>query len=100
MRAKQYKIKPIITEKSTKLAEKGQYTFAVSPELSKNQAKSLINEIYKVEVGKVRSEYTIAKEKRSFKGGRFVHEKYQRRAKKVIVELKKGKDTVAKLFKL
>lgn len=100
MRTKQYVIKPIITEKSTKLAEDGKYTFQVSPELNKNQVKSLISEVYEVEVGKVRSEYSIARTKRVFRGGRWVKAKYQRRSKKVIIELKKGKEKISKLFKL
>ena len=44
-------IKPIITEKATKLTEKhGTYTFRVSPEANKYQIKALVEQTYGVKV--------------------------------------------------
>ena len=47
-------IKPIVTEKATKLTDKlNRYTFRVSPEANKYQIKQLIEDIYGVKVVEV-----------------------------------------------
>ena len=47
-------IKPIVTEKASKLTEKlNRYTFAVSPEANKYQIKSLVESLYGVKVTRV-----------------------------------------------
>ena len=47
-------IKPIVTEKATKLSEKlNRYTFRVSPEANKYQIKDLVEKIYGVNVKSV-----------------------------------------------
>lgn len=61
-------IKPIVTEKATKLSEKlNRYTFRVSPNANKYQIKDLVEEMYGVKVvevntlivrGKNKSRYT------------------------------------------
>ncbi len=61
-------IKPIVTEKATKLTEKlNRYTFRVSPNANKYQIKDLVEEMYGVKVvevntlivrGKNKSRYT------------------------------------------
>ncbi len=61
-------IKPIVTEKATKLSEKlNRYTFRVSPSADKFQIKKLVEELYGVKVvnvntlvvrGKNKSRYT------------------------------------------
>lgn len=44
-------IKPVITERATKLSEKRNcYTFRVSPDANKYQIKSLIEQVYGVKV--------------------------------------------------
>ena len=48
-------IKAIITEKSTENAKKGIYTFEVAKNLTKDQIKKLISDIFKVEVIRVRT---------------------------------------------
>lgn len=100
MRNKQLNLKPVVTEKSTKLSEAGKYTFIVSPSLTKGQVKSLIDEVYGVKTGKVRSDLSRVKTKKTYKGGKWIRAKYQRMHKKVIIELIEGKDKLAKLFKL
>jgi len=45
--------RPIITEKSTALQEKGKYTFEVSREANKQQIKQAVELAFKVEVDKV-----------------------------------------------
>ena len=45
--------RPIITEKSTALQERGKYTFEVVKEANKQQIKQAVEEAFKVEVAKV-----------------------------------------------
>jgi len=47
-------IKPIITEKSMKLAESGQFAFFVSLSSTKSSLKKVVSEFFKVDVQKVR----------------------------------------------
>lgn len=57
-------IKPILTEKGTRLSEKlGRYTFAVSPDASKGQIKHLVEELYGVKVVKVNTAVMRGKNK-------------------------------------
>lgn len=47
-------IKPIVTEKASRLSEKAnRYTFAVSPEANKYEIKSLVEKLYGVKVTRV-----------------------------------------------
>lgn len=45
--------RPIITEKSTALQERGKYTFEVSGDANKNQVKQAVEQAFKVDVMKV-----------------------------------------------
>lgn len=64
----EFEIKPIVTEKATKLTDKlNRYTFRVTPEANKYQIKSLVESLYGVKVvsvntlivrGKNKSRYT------------------------------------------
>ncbi len=45
--------RPIITEKSTALQERGKYTFEVAKEANKQQIKQAVEQAFKVEVTKV-----------------------------------------------
>ncbi len=57
-------IKPIITERATKLSEKHNcYTFRVSPDANKGQIKSLIESIYGVKVESVNTAIMRGKNK-------------------------------------
>ena len=57
-------IKPIITERATKLSEKRNcYTFRVSPDANKYQIKALIEEIYGVRVKSVNTALMRGKNK-------------------------------------
>jgi large subunit ribosomal protein L23 len=57
-------IKPILTEKATKLTEKlNCYTFAVSPDANKLEIKKLIEELYGVKVVRVNTAVMRAKNK-------------------------------------
>ncbi len=57
-------IKPIITERATKLSEKENcYTFRVSPDANKYQIKSLVEQIYGVKVDSVNTANMRAKNK-------------------------------------
>ena len=48
-------IKPILTEKSMAAAKKGSYTFFVGPAMDKREIKRMVEKIYDVEVGSVRT---------------------------------------------
>ena len=57
-------IKPILTEKATKLSEKlNCYTFAVSPDANKCQIKKRIEELYGVKVVRVNTAVMRGKNK-------------------------------------
>jgi large subunit ribosomal protein L23 len=57
-------IKPILTEKATKLSEKlNCYTFRVSPDANKYQIKSVIETLYGVKVVSVNTAVVRAKNK-------------------------------------
>ncbi|MBD5193206.1 MAG: 50S ribosomal protein L23 [Bacteroides sp.] len=57
-------IKPIVTEKATKLTDKlNRYTFRVSPEANKYQIKQLIEDIYGVKVVEVNTMVVRGKNK-------------------------------------
>lgn len=57
-------IKPILTEKATKLTEKlNVYTFAVSPDAGKAQIKKLVEDLYGVKVVRVNTAVMRAKNK-------------------------------------
>lgn len=57
-------IKPIITERATKLSDKlNCYTFRVSPDANKYQIKSLVEKVYGVKVVKVNTAVVRGKNK-------------------------------------
>lgn len=64
-------IKPIVTEKATKLTENlNRYTFRVSPEATKPQIKALVEQLYGVKVTKVNTMVMRRKRKQRYtKGG-------------------------------
>jgi large subunit ribosomal protein L23 len=50
-----FKILPLITEKTLRLAKENRYTFLVEPKVNKKQIKSAIEKIFNVKVVKVRT---------------------------------------------
>ena len=59
-------IKPILTEKATKLTEKlNVYTFAVSPDATKGQIRNVIENLYGVKVVRVNTAVMRAKTNRA-----------------------------------
>lgn len=60
----EFMIKPIVTEKATKLTDKlNRYTFRVSPEANKYQIKDLVEKLYGVKVVSVNTAVVRAKNK-------------------------------------
>lgn len=57
-------IRPIITEKSMQLVSQGQYVFEVGRETSKQEIAAAINELFGVEVTRVRTHTRPGKTKR------------------------------------
>lgn len=92
-------IKPVLTEKSVKLAGKGKYTFLVSSRAKKPQIKAAFSKVYGVVVGDIKTAKKRIKRKKVFKKGGWQTARYQRETKKAIVEIKDGKDKLSKLFK-
>lgn len=78
-------IRPVLTEKSTKIAEGGRYTFYVDKEKDKNQIRKTVEEMFGVKVIRL---WTTKMEGKHKKFGRFYKKLGQR--KKVIVQLKEG----------
>jgi large subunit ribosomal protein L23 len=80
-------IKPVITEKSMRLAQKGQYTFLVALNTTKGAVKQAIEDLFKVTVTQVRINKTAGKTRRSGKKKLLTK---QADKKKAIVTLKSG----------
>jgi large subunit ribosomal protein L23 len=81
-------VRPLITERSTLLKEKGKYSFEVHPSATKQEIKDAIETIFKkekLEVTKINTTNVPAKLRRF---GRNVSKAY--RWKKAIVTLKPG----------
>jgi large subunit ribosomal protein L23 len=79
--------KPIITETSLKLAQHGQYTFAVVKSATKSQIKTAAETYFKVKVTGVRTLTRMAKTKRAGKLRRPVK---AANTKKAIITVKSG----------
>lgn len=58
------KILPLVSEKSTKHKEGGEYTFLVSPEASKDQIREAVEKLFNVTVKRVRTGKVFGKTKR------------------------------------
>ncbi len=78
-------IRPIITEKSSRLMEKNQYTFEVHPHANKVMIRGAVQEIFKVKVDKVHTMKIHSKPKRM---GMFIGK--SRSWKKAIITVREG----------
>ena len=78
-------IKPVVTEKSMDLLADNKYTFIVDKHSNKNEIKSAIEHIFKVEVEKV---YTMNIKGKPKRMGKFEGKRPDR--KKAVVALKAG----------
>ncbi len=81
------KLTPVLTEKSLKEAKAGHYTFWVSPSLTKEGVKALVERVFEVKVGRVRTMNFKGGVKRNLRGRTQVI----KGAKKAMVTLKEGK---------
>lgn len=82
--------KPLFTEKFEKLSEElNQYAFIVNPTATKEEIKKSIEEVYDVEVEKVRTMIYAGKRKDKFTKKGFVEGK-RKRFKKAIITLAEG----------
>ena len=77
-------LEPIVTEKSTKLAEEGKYTFRVSIGLNKFQIRKLIEDVFGVHVTDIRTAKIAGEKKRTAQGRQRIIKPF----KKAIVTLK------------
>ena len=76
-------LKPVLTEKSLKLAEDGIYTFNVDRNLTKNQIRTEIDKVFSVHVVKIRTLKVAGSTKKNFKG----HKVVKKDRKKAMVTL-------------
>jgi large subunit ribosomal protein L23 len=82
-------IGPVISEKTTKLKEKGEVVFRVEPSANKIEIKRAVEELFKVKVERVKTSNFQGKLKR---WGRF--EGRRRDWKKAYVKLKEGEKMI------
>jgi len=78
-------MRPLVSEKTSKLAQFGQYVFLVHKDANKTQVKEAVQKAFKVKVVNVRTMNRPGKLKR--RGWRWVRRSTQKRA---IVTLAKG----------
>ena len=78
-------VRPIITEKTSKLMELGQYTFEVLPKANKIEVRKAVEEVFKVKVVRVNTIQVRSKPKRM---GAFLGR--SRTWKKAVVTLAEG----------
>ena len=84
-RGADFKILPLITEKTLRLAKENKYTFLVEPKVNKEQIKNAVEKVFNVKVIKVR---TINYKKRQ--RGLTKIKSTRPRFKKAIVQLQSG----------
>ncbi len=94
MQAEAILIRPVVTEKSTRLAQQNQYVFVVAPDANKIQVAEAVREVFKVKVLSVRTINSAGKRKR--RGAHWV-----RRAafKRAIITVAKGQQIDASALK-
>ena len=80
-------LKPILTEKSTKQASLGWYTFAVPNRFSKGKVKEVLKAVYDVDVTEIKTLKTRGRQKRSLVTRESFRTSDQ---KKALVRIKKG----------
>lgn len=78
---------PVFSEKSSKLAPLGKYTFKVEPSATKHQIKQALNDLYQVDVIKISTTSHKSSTQRSPRTGRYFNTSA---VKKATVQLKKG----------
>lgn len=83
-------VRPIVTEKSTKLLEENKYTFVVLREANKIEIKRALEEIFDVKVKSVNTANYPGKKKRL---GRYPYG-YKPRWKKAVITLAEGSKTI------
>jgi large subunit ribosomal protein L23 len=79
-------LKPIFTEKSTKMAKMGKYSFWVEPGSTKTGLKSLIGKIFGVHVTSIKTIKKGGEKGRNARGKRF----NRLASKKAVVTIKAG----------
>jgi large subunit ribosomal protein L23 len=79
-------LKPVFTEKSTKMAKEGKYSFWVEPNADKMGLKSLISKLFGVHVTSIKTIKKAGEKGRTARGKRF----NRLASKKAIVTIKEG----------
>jgi large subunit ribosomal protein L23 len=86
-------VRPVITEKNTRLTERGQYTFEVAPNANKIQVKEAVEQIFNVKVTAVNMLIVKGQRKRVLKSRNFREFGREANWKKAVVTLAPG-DTI------
>lgn len=79
-------IKPVFTEKSTKMAKEGKYTFWVEPNSDKAGLKALISKLFGVHVTNINTIKKAGEKGRNARGRKF----NRLSSKKAVVTIKAG----------
>ena len=85
MQVEQVLIRPVITEKSARLAQANQYVFAVHPDANKIEVAEAVRQVFKVKVTAVHTLNIAGKRKR-----RGMHWVRRSSSKRAIVTVAKG----------
>lgn len=88
MKINEILIKPLVTEKTTKMVNEKVYSFQVNAKANKNQIKKTVEEIFKVKVRSVRVISRLGKVRRT---GKKMMKKQMPGKKIAYVSLKEGK---------
>ena len=83
-------VKPIITEKNTRLTDLGQYTFQVAPEANKIMVKEAVERVFNVRVRAVNILIVKPKKRRILRSRNFREQGTEGGWKKAIVSLEPG----------
>lgn len=74
-------LRPVVSEKSYGLLERGVYTFVVAPKASKTEIRHAVESIFDVSVLKVNTLNRKGKRRRERRSGRWVKSSDQKRAR-------------------
>lgn len=83
-------VRPIVTEKTSHLAEANKYVFQVFIDANKIEIKKAVEQLFDVEVEKVNT-IIVKPRQKNFRTKKMLREGYTKKFKKAIVTVAKGK---------
>ncbi len=79
-------LRPVVSEKSYELLEKGVYTFIVAPKASKSEIRDAVETVFDVSVLKVNTLNRKGKRRRERRTNRWIRTSDQKRARVTLAE--------------